>query len=268
MISTFRAAPDIDVVSSTAAIPGFGSLAINAFVMHGQEPMLVDTGVLREADEFMAALRTVIDPADLRWIWLSHTDYDHIGSFRTLLDENPHLRVITSFLGVGIMGLSTTPLPMDRVYLLNPGQRVSVGHRTLSAIKPPVYDNAVTTGFYDDLSRAFFSADCFGALLSDVPPRADDIPEAELRAGQTTWVSADSPWIHKVDRARFAAELAAVGALEPSIVLSAHLPPAPGPMLRRLLDNLADAPDAEPFAGPDQFALEQMLSAELSDATT
>src|SRR5205823_6444553 len=30
MITTYRAAPDIDVVSSTAIIPGFGSLAINA----------------------------------------------------------------------------------------------------------------------------------------------------------------------------------------------------------------------------------------------
>jgi len=267
VITTYRAAPDIDVVSSTATIPGFGSLAINAFVMHGDEPLLVDTGVVREAEEFMAALKTVIDPAELRWIWLSHTDYDHIGSLRTLLDENPQLRVITTFFGVGIMGLSTTPLPMDRVYLLNPGERMTAGHRTLTAIKPPVYDNSVTTGFYDDASRAFFSADCFGALLSDVPQDADDIPEAELRAGQTTWVTVDSPWIHKVDRATFAAELAGIRALEPTVVLSGHLPAAPGAMLGRLLDTLAAAPDAAPFAGPDQVTLEQMLGAEMAGAT-
>lgn len=267
MINTYRAAPDIDVVSSTASIPGFGSLAINAFVMHGDEPLLVDTGVARESEEFMGALRSVIDPADLRWIWLSHTDYDHIGSLHTLLDENPQLRVITTFFGVGIMGLSTTPLPMDRVYLLNPGQRITIGHRTLTAIKPPVYDNSVTTGFYEDASRALFSADCFGALLSDVPENADDIPDAELRAGQTTWVTVDSPWINTVDRASFAAQLSGIRALDPSIVLSGHLPAAPGAMLGRLLDTLAAAPDAAPFSGPDQVALEQMLNAEMADAT-
>ena len=267
MITTHRAAPDIDVVASAAAIPGFGSLDINAFVLHGAEPLLVDTGVVRESDEFMGALRSLIDPADLRWIWLSHTDFDHIGSLHTLLDENAQLRVITTFFGVGIMGLSTTPLPMDRVYLLNPGEHMTVGHRTLTAIKPPVYDNSVTTGFYDDASGAFFSADCFGALLSDVPERADDIPEAELRAGQSTWVTVDSPWINKVDRAAFAAELGGIRALEPSIVLSGHLPPAPGTMLDRMLDTLADAPDAAPFVGPDQLALEQMLGAEMADAT-
>jgi flavorubredoxin len=63
---TYKPAPDVDVVSSTAEIPGFGKLAINAFVIHAQEPVLVDTGAVRESDDFMAALRTVIDPADLR----------------------------------------------------------------------------------------------------------------------------------------------------------------------------------------------------------
>ncbi len=267
MITTYRAAPDIDVVSSTASIPGFGSLAINAFVMHGDEPLLVDTGVVREADDFMAALRTVIDPAELRWIWLSHTDYDHIGTLHRLLEDNPRLRVITTFFAVGIMGLSSTPLPMERVHLLNPGQHINVGNRTLTAIKPPVYDNSVTTGFHDDASGALFSADCFGALLSDVPENAADIPEAELRTGQTTWVTIDSPWVHKVDRATFAGELARIRALEPSIVLSGHLPPAAGTMLDRLLDTLATAPDATPFAGPDQVALEEMLNAAMAVTT-
>jgi len=266
MITTYHAAPDVDVISSTASIPGLGNLAINAFVMHGDEPLLVDTGVVREADEFMIALQTLINPADLRWIYLSHTDYDHIGSLHRLLDANPDVRVITTFLGVGIMGLSTTPLPMDRVFLLNPGQRIAVGHRTLTAIKPPVYDNSVTTGFYDDASRVLFSADCFGALLSDVPQCADDIPEAELRAGQTTWITVDSPWIHKVDRPTFSRELTDLRALEPSLVLSGHLPVASGAMLGRLLDTLATAPDAAPFVGPDQVALEEILRTEMAGA--
>ncbi len=260
MITTHRAAPDVDVVSSTANIPGFGNLAINAFLLHGDEPLLVDTGVAREADEFMTALRTVIDPADLRWIWLSHTDYDHIGALHRLLDENPHVRVITTFFAVGIMGLSSTPLPMERVYLLNPGQTITAGDRALTAIRPPVYDNAVTVGFYDETSGALFSADCFGALLNDVPQNAAELSDAELREGQTTWVTIDSPWVHKVDRTPFLDELAQFRAIEPKLVLSGHLPPAPGAMLGRLLDTLAAAPQAAPFVGADQLALEHMMA--------
>ena len=260
MITEYRAAPDIDVVSSAATIADFGSLAINAFVMHGDEPMLVDTGAVLEADEFMTALRTVIDPTDLRWIWLSHTDFDHIGSLPALLDENPQLRVITTFFGMGIMGLSSTPLPPDRVRLVNPGEQIRVGDRVLHAFKPPVYDNAVTTGFYDETARALFSADCFGALLPDVPQSAADISATDLRDGQTLWATIDSPWIHNVDRNVFAGNLAQIGRLDPEIVLSAHLPPAPGAMFDTLLDTLAHAPDAPTFDAPDHALLEQMLA--------
>jgi hypothetical protein len=159
------------------------------------------------------------------------------------------------------MGLSTTPLPMDRVYLLNPGEAISIGHRTLTAFKPPVYDNAVTTGFHDDASGVLFSADCFGALLQDLPRNAAELSDAELHNGQSTWVTIDSPWIHKVDRATFGAELDQVRKIEPATILSSHLAPAPGAMLDRLLDTLAAAPDATPFVGPNQLALQQMLTA-------
>jgi len=257
---TYQAAPDVDVVTSTANVAGFGNLAINAFVIHAAEPVLVDTGAVRESDEFMTALASVIDPADLRWIWLTHTDFDHIGSLHRLLEQNEHLRVITSFLGVGIMGLAD-PLPMDRVYLVNPGQSVDVGDRTLTAVRPPAFDNPITAGLHDDRSGILFSSDCFGALLEDeVPERAEDVSADALRAGQTFWATVDSSWLHAVDRAAFASELDRVRALEPTMVLSSHLPAAQGSSLERLLGALADVPDAPAFVGPDQAALEQMLA--------
>lgn len=259
MTSVYNAAPDVDVISSTATIPGLGHLAVNAFVLHGTEPMLVETGSVVDAADFMPALESVIDPLDLRWIWLSHTDFDHIGSLHTLLDLNPQLRVITTFMATGIMSQSGKPLPMDRIHLANPGDRVRVGNRTLAAYKPPVYDNSVTTAFHDETTGILFTADCFGALLGDVPESATAISSAELREGQTTWVSIDSPWIHRLDRAGFARDLARLRDLDPSLVLSGHLPPAPPAVLDQMLATLESAVDATPFVGPDQRALEQML---------
>ncbi len=259
MITTYTAAPDIDVVTTNFPVPGFGLVPINSFVLHGTEPVLVDTGTVLQSEEYMAALRTVIDPSDLRWIWLSHTDFDHIGSLHRLLDENPRLTVITTFLGVGIMGLSA-PLPMERVHLVNPGQHIAVGDRTLTALTPPVFDNPVTTGFYDEGSGTLFSADCFGALLEDVPSRAEDLSEEQLRQSQMFWVMADSPWLCRVDRDRFGRDLDAVRGLAPSSVLSSHLPAASGATLGRMLANLEAATGGEPFVGPDQAALEQLLA--------
>lgn len=260
MTTCFTATPGVDVITTTADIPALGSLAINAFVLHGAESVLVDTGTVAGASEFMTALASVIDPAELRWIWLTHTDFDHIGSLATLLDANAHLRVITSFLGVGIMGLSSTPLPMDRVHLVNPGQSVTVGDRRLTAVKPPVYDNPITTGFVDDRTGILFSSDCFGALLPAVPQDAADLDTDELQAGQVRWTTIDSAWVHDVNRQVFGRSLAELRALEPTMVCSSHLPPAPGAMLDLFVDSLAMTPDAERFVGPDQATLEAMLA--------
>ena len=68
MITTYKATADIDVVTSSFRIPGMGLVPINAFVLHGSQPVLVDTGSGVESDEFMTALRSVIDPDDIRWI--------------------------------------------------------------------------------------------------------------------------------------------------------------------------------------------------------
>jgi len=43
------------------------------------------------------------------------------------------------------------------------------------------------------------------------------------------------------------------------MILSSHLPVAPGHLTERLLGALAAAPGAQPFVGPNQAALEQML---------
>lgn len=61
MITTYNAAPGIDVLTSSFPIPGFGFVPINAFVLHGTEPVLVDTGAVVERDDFMTALGSVTD---------------------------------------------------------------------------------------------------------------------------------------------------------------------------------------------------------------
>jgi flavorubredoxin len=157
------------------------------------------------------------------------------------------------------MGL-ISPLPMDRVYFLNPGQSIDIGDRKLTAIKPPSFDAPETTGFIDEKSRALFSSDCFGALLSDHAEDARELPQKDLAKSQMLWATVDSPWLHSIDRTLFGKALHSIRGLAPSVILSSHLPAAPG-MTDQLLRTLAAAPESEPFVGPDQEALQQMLSA-------
>lgn len=259
MDAPYRVNDDIDVLTSYFEIPGYGHLPVNAFVIHGPDPVLVDTGIALQQEDFLASLGTVIDPADLRWIWLTHTDRDHVGNIHRLLEDVPHLRVITNFLGVGKMSISE-PLPQDRVYLINPGQSIEVGGRRLEAVAPPVFDAPETTGLYDHATRTFISSDCFGALLSEPKLEAADIAPSELADGQVLWATIDAPWLRYVGEREFADALDGVRRMDPDLILSSHLPPARG-MTERILGTILSARGAKPFVGPDQAALEASIEA-------
>jgi hypothetical protein len=151
-------------------------------------------------------------------------------------------------------------LPMDRVYLVNPGQTMTIGERVLTAVKPPTFDNPCSTGFYDQASGALFSSDCFGALLSEVPEDAADLSDEELRQGQVLWTTIDTPWIHAVDTGALARQLDDIRSLEPKLILSDHLPAAGGFMMHRLLASIASAQAADVFVGPDQATLVQLMA--------
>jgi glyoxylase-like metal-dependent hydrolase (beta-lactamase superfamily II) len=258
MQSPRSVAEDIHILPSYLPIPGLGTLPVNAFVIKGEEPVLVDTGLHQDRGAFSSALGSVIDPADLRWIWLTHPDQDHVGSLRDILDAAPQARLITTFLGFGILSLFME-VPPARVYLLNPGEALDIGDRSLHCFQPPIFDNPATTAFYDDRTEVLFSSDCFGALVQVPVDEAAAIAMDERREGQIRWATIDAPWLHKVEPSRLAADLDEIRALRPEIVLSTHLPPAYG-MIDELVATAARAASAPRFVGPNQAALEAMLT--------
>ncbi|MBN0045518.1 MBL fold metallo-hydrolase [Streptomyces actuosus] len=253
---------DISVLNDSLEVPGLGHLPVNAFVLFASEPVVVDTGLGLPDRNFLEVVGSVLDPADVRWIWLTHPDRDHTGGIFDLLDAAPEARVVTTFLSVGLMSCER-PLPLDRLHLINPGQSVDVGDRTLTAFRPPLYDSPSTVGFFDDRTGACFSSDCFGGPMADAElAQADDVGavgEEDLRAAQLLWASVDSPWAQNVDTEKFLGSFRPIREREPEVVLSAHLPPAVG-ITGTLIDRLGSAAGASPWVGPDQAALEQMLA--------
>ena len=258
---TYRAHPEISVLGDYLEVPGLGFLAVNAFVIHAAQPVVVDTGLGLADRDFVACLTGVIDPADVAWIWLTHPDRDHTGGLFALLEAAPRARVVTTFTGAGIMS-AERPLPLNRIYLLNPGQSLDVGDRRLTGLRPPLFDNPATVGVLDPSTGVCLSSDCFGGPLPTPElANAEDaaaVNPDELRVAQLLWATVDSPWVHSVDPAKFAASFTPLRDFGPSAILSTHLPPVTGDS-DTLFATLLGAPQAGPFAGPDQAALEAML---------
>ncbi|HEX3199099.1 MAG TPA: MBL fold metallo-hydrolase [Propionibacteriaceae bacterium] len=261
-MDTHRIGHDITVLRNQFPAPGIGVVPINAFVLRAAEPVVIDTGLSLPERGFLEALGSVVDPNDVRWIYLTHADRDHTGGLFDLLEAAPRARLVTTFLSAGALSMER-PIPMDRLYLLNPGQALDVGDRKLAAFRPPLFDNPGTIGLFDERSGACFSSDCFGAPLPDAELAGCDdvreVPADQLRSAQLLWASVDSPWVHVTDRAKYLATMEPLRVMDPAIILSTHLPPAVG-RLPEFLDMLSAAPQADPFVGPDQQALAAMLA--------
>jgi hypothetical protein len=258
MDKPYQVMSDVAVLPAHFPIPGMGFLAVNAFVIKAREPVLVDTGMGIDSKEFLKALESVMDPQDLRWVWLTHDDADHTGNIQKVLEAAPRARLAANSLAV--LRMSTVwPVPMDRVYWLNSGDSISAGDRKLTAVRPPVFDNPTTIGIYDSKSEAFFSADCFGAIIPSPAGNADDLTEGDLAQGMISWESADSPWVHMVEPGVFSQSLDRIRQMAPKMIFSAHLPAARG-KTEQFLGLLARVPTSTPFVTPNQTALEQILA--------
>lgn len=161
---------------------------------------------------------------------------------------------------MGLLGL-----PQERAFLINPGQRLDVGDRELVALRPPTFDAPETSAVFDTRSRAFFCADSFGAVQPEATETAEGVDTETLYAGMSLWNSVDTPWLPMVDERQLRRALDEVQALKPDKVLGSHLQPATG-IVDRLVEGLMRSSAAPAFVGPDQKALEAMMSATVAEA--
>jgi len=259
MQDTRRVTSDVDLLGAWVPVPGYGVLAVNAFVIHAREPVLVDTGLAALRGEFMSALEAAIDPAALRWIWITHADAGHVGNLAAVLRRAPQARLVTGPHGMARLQSMDVPLPPDRVLQLAAGQRLPVGDRELLAVVPPTYDTSEATGLFDTRQRLLFSAHCFGAVLPAPVADAAQLGSAVLRHATELWRCLDAPLGARPDRRALAGALDSIRRLAVRTVLGSHLPPAHS-MTERLLQGVAEAAEAPLFVGPDRRALERLFA--------
>src|SRR5262245_50684326 len=118
-------APDTTSFRSFAPIPGLGILPINSHLIHARDPVLVDTSWVGVSADYPDELKKVIDSEVLRWIWISHTDLDHVFNLEAVMKMAPNAKVVIAGLGAAKFGLRGD-FDMSRLHVLEAGQRLDV----------------------------------------------------------------------------------------------------------------------------------------------
>lgn len=259
MQKPYRVADDVFVLPSYFPVPGLGLAYLNPMLIRGTEPILVDTGSPVHRAEYLESAFSLVDPEDVRWIYLSHDDRDHSGNIMQVLERCPNATLVTNFIAVARMS-EEWQLPMGRMRWVNDGESWRAGDRTLTAIRPPLYDSPATRGLWDSRSGVYYAVDCFGALVPGECEEVGDVPEEDWKRGFAFFNRINHPWHELVDISRFDRVVDRVRRLEPKTIVTYHGPCARG-RSEALLALIREVVQMEPLEPPTQRDLEAMLAA-------
>ena len=268
-LPTQTIAPETFLVRQLAG-EGMAPLAVpvNTVVIRGEQPVIVDTGARVTSEGWLERAFELVDPADVRWVYLSHDDTDHTGSLVKVLEMAPRATLVTNWFTVERTAFDMD-LPLDRVRIVNPGESFDAGDRTFTAVVPPVFDSPTTRGLFDSATGVYWGADAFAVAT---PGPVDDPAELDAGLFRESFLGLQrmiSPWHQWLDGARYGAHLDGLRSLRPSVAVGCHGVALRGEHIDEafsLLRQLPDLPPAQLLGQPDLDALLAMLAVPAGEA--
>ena len=234
----------------------------NSMVIAGSEPAIIDTGSLNNREQWLDDVFGIVDPVDVRWVFLSHDDSDHTGNLGPVMEACPNATLVCSWAIVERF-CNAFAFPLHRVRWLNDGEALDLGDRRILAVRPPVYDSPATRGFLDQRTGVYWGVDAFATPCPGEPvPTVADLDPAFWAEGMAMSIHhALSPWVGLVDRQRYAAEVDRVRALGMTTIATAHSPLITPGSVADAFALLRGVPDAAVPPAPDQTTLDMILAA-------
>ncbi len=236
------------------------SVFINSMVILGKEPVVVDTGTAANRRHWFNDVESLVDPEDVRWLFISHDDHDHTGNLAEALVRFPNATLVSNWFQVERL-VGDYELPLNRMRWVDDGETFDVGDRKLAAIRPPVFDSPTTRGLFDPKTGVYWASDCFATPVTQAVDNVRALHPEEWRQGMQTFHMAVSPWLSMVDETKFAAQVNRLKQIDIKAMASAHTPPITGCYVKSAIDALYDLPGSPAAQLPGQADLEAMLRA-------
>lgn len=233
------------------------SIALNAMVIRGEQPVVVDTGATEHRSQFLDDVFSVVEPEDVRWVFISHDDVDHTGNLNPLMAACPNATLVIDWFMQERMGATLEVSPM-RWRWMRDGEALDVGDRQLQLVRPPVYDSPTTRGLFDPTTGVYWASDAFATPM---PVPVHDVFEIDREVwteGMATFNQYISPWLELADERRYLQTVDRIAALRPTTIAGCHTPLIAGDRVADALDITRRTPGLTVPAQPDQAVLDQI----------
>ena len=156
---------DYDIVTFDVVMETKYGTTYNSYLIKADKIAIVDTVKGKFWDEYIAKLRSQIDPADIEYIILNHTEPDHSGCVGKLLSLAPKAKIIGT--GNAIRYLSDLiTVPFESIQVKD-GQELDLGNKKLRFVAASNLHWPDSMYSYAVEDKVLFTCDSFGAHFAD-----------------------------------------------------------------------------------------------------
>jgi NADH oxidase (H2O-forming) len=133
----------------------------NSYFINAEKKAIIEVAKEKFSDTYLNKLRSVTDPSEIQYIILDHTEPDHSGSLRILLELAPAAVVVGS--GNSIRYLEDIVNVPFKSLVVKDGDTIDLGNKTLRFIAAPNlhWPDSIYTYLVED--KVLFTCDSFGA---------------------------------------------------------------------------------------------------------
>jgi len=152
---------DYDIKTFDIVMHTDNGTTYNSYFINAEKKTVIETAKEKFSTTYINKLRQVTDPAEIAYIILNHTEPDHSGAMRQLLDLAPEAVVVGS--GNAIRYLTDIVNRPFKSMVVKDGDTLDLGNKTLRFISAPNlhWPDTIYTYLIED--KILFTCDSFGA---------------------------------------------------------------------------------------------------------
>ena len=135
-------------------------VSYNSYLINDEKKAVIDLMKSFKGDEYFAQMDEIIDVSKIDYIIINHMEPDHTGLLRTLRRISPNV----TFIGTAKTKklLEDFYSITDNIQVVNDGDTLSLGKRTLQFLVTPFLHWPETMMTYETSDHILFSCDAFG----------------------------------------------------------------------------------------------------------
>ena len=152
---------DYDIVTFDIVMETAYGTTYNSYFINAEKKAIIETSKETFKDTYLTKVNKVVDPAEIEYIILNHTEPDHSGNLKYLLKLAPNATVYGSRQAINYLN-EIIGIPFKYEFVKD-GDVLSLGNKTLQFISAPNlhWPDTIYTYLVED--KLLFSCDSFGA---------------------------------------------------------------------------------------------------------